>query len=85
MFTTKCPRADELQTYVNEGQAEERIKRHIASCEICFGIVAEMVKQADLINTVRQAVRAIDDKTRARAAAICARNKESSPPPATSE
>lgn len=71
MFARRCPRADELQAYVEEGRGATKITNHIETCEICFGIVADLRTQAELIDTVRQAVQVIDEKTRARAADIC--------------
>lgn len=71
MFAKRCPRADELKTYVDGGQVAAKIKRHVEECNVCSDIVAGMARQNDLIDTVRQAVEAIDDETRSRAAAIC--------------
>lgn len=71
MFAKRCPRADELNAFVKDGRGAKKVKRHIETCDVCSGIVADLMRQAELIDTVRQAVEVIDDETRARAAAIC--------------
>jgi len=71
MFAKRCPRADELEALATEGRASVKIKRHVEACETCARIVTDLAKEAELVDTVREAVRDYDEKTCARVAEIC--------------
>ena len=57
MLIRKCPRADELSDLVEGRTCSRRLQKHVDSCAICAQIVANLRRDAQLVEDLQAAVK----------------------------
>lgn len=61
MLNRKCPRADELSDLVEGRTRSRRLQKHVANCAICTQIVANLRRDAELLQDLQAAVKSPPD------------------------
>jgi predicted anti-sigma-YlaC factor YlaD len=73
MLFRRCPSRKVLSEFATRPQSA-RIVRHVAECQACRKVLAELCENEELLAELRRATQnGVDERTRARIAAICER------------
>ncbi len=73
MLLGRCPSRKVLSEFATQPKSA-RIVRHVAECQECRKVLAELCANEELLAELRRATQnGVDERTRARIAAICER------------